>query len=192
MNPNEVSADLKVLRNAVVLQRYTIIGLVGALVLSLVIVYSLTGRERTVLVPPVIEKSFWVSHDHVGASYLEQMAAFISYLTLDADPVSLDWKRNLLLQYVKPSNAPEFESRQKIEGERLRSLNASTQFAISGLTPSERDMTVLMRGRLATFVNGLRTTEVNKTFLLSFSYATGRIQLNKFEEIVDDDSSPSN
>lgn len=186
MNPTAVSTDLKHLRSAVIIQRYSIFGLVGAVVLSLIVVYNLTGRERTVLVPPVIEKSFWVSHDKVGATYLEQMGAFMGYLILDVDGTSVDWKRNLLLQYVKASNQGEFETRQKLEGERLKALNASTSFAISGIRPSERDMTVVLHGRLATYVNGMRTTEVSKAYQLGFVYSNARIQLTKFEEVVDE------
>jgi conjugal transfer pilus assembly protein TraE len=186
MNPTVVSTDLKHLRTAVVIQRYSIIGLVGAVLLSLVVVYNLTGRERTVLVPPVIEKSFWVSHDKVGATYLEQMGAFMGYLILDVDGTSVEWKRNLLLQYVRPSNQGEFETRQQLEGERLKALKASTSFAISGIKPNERDMTVVLRGRLATYVNGMRTTEVPKAYLLHFNYSNARIQLTRFEEVDDE------
>jgi conjugal transfer pilus assembly protein TraE len=188
MNPTAVSTDLKHLRTAVVIQRYSIIGLVGAVVLSLVVVYNLTGRERTVLVPPVIEKSFWVSHDKVGSSYLEQMAAFMSYLILDVDGTSVDWKRNLLLQYVKPSNQGEFETRQKLEGDRLKALKASTSYAVSGIKPNERDMSVILHGRLATYVNGMRTTEVSKSYQLRFIYSNARIHLTTFEEVVDEKS----
>ncbi|MEO8152363.1 MAG: type IV conjugative transfer system protein TraE [Rhizobacter sp.] len=184
MNPTAVSTDLKQLRATVVMQRYSIFGLVGAVVLSLIIVYNLTGRQQTVLVPPVIEKSFWVSHDKVSSSYLEQMAAFMSYLLLDVAPSSIEWKKNLLLQYVMPSNLAEYETRQKLESDRLKTLNASTQFSITGLKPNERDMTVAVSGRLATYINGTRTSEDAKTFLAKFVYTNGRIHLNKFEEVV--------
>ncbi|MCX7196179.1 MAG: TraE/TraK family type IV conjugative transfer system protein [Proteobacteria bacterium] len=33
------------------------------------------GMEKTVIVPPVIEKSFWVSGNEVSKNYLEQMLA---------------------------------------------------------------------------------------------------------------------
>ncbi len=184
MNPTVVSTDLKQLRNAVSLQRYSIFGLVGAVVLCLLTVYNLVGRERTVLVPPVIEKSFWVTHDKVSGSYLEQMAAFATYLILDVAPSSIEWKKNLLLQYVLPSNVAEYETRQKLEAERIKTLNASTQFAITGLKPNERDMSVLVFGQLATYVNGHRTSDEKRNYRLQFVYTNGRIHLTKFEEVT--------
>lgn len=183
MNPTAVSSDLKQLRATVAIQRYSIFGLVGAVVMSLLVVYNLTGRQHTVLVPPVIEKTFWVSHEGVSASYLEQMAAFVSYLLLDVAPVSIEWKSNLLKQYVLEPKHGEFETRQKLEADRLKALNASTQFAISGLVPNESDMSVLVQGKLATYINGARVSEENKSFLAKFLYTNGRIHLNKFEEV---------
>ena len=184
MNPTAVSTDLKQLRATVVMQRYSIFGLVGAIVLSLMVVYNLTGRQQTVLVPPVIEKTFWVSHDKVSGSYLEQMAAFVSYLLLDVAPASIEWKKNLLQQYVLEPKQGEYETRQKLESDRLKGLNASTQFAITGLIANERDMTVLVNGRLSTYINGSRTSEEEKSFLASFVYTNSRIHLNKFEEVT--------
>jgi conjugal transfer pilus assembly protein TraE len=184
MNPTAVSTDLKQLRSTVAIQRYSIFGLVGAVVISLLVVYNLTGRQQIVLVPPVIEKTFWVSHDAVSASYLEQMAAFVSYLLLDVAPASIEWKANLLKQYVLEPKQGEYETRQKLEADRLKSLNASTQFAISGLVASERDMTVMVNGHLSTYINGSRTSEESKSFLAKFVYTQGRIHLNKFEEVT--------
>jgi conjugal transfer pilus assembly protein TraE len=42
-----------------------------------------SGRERIVLVPPAIHKTFWVESDRVSAEYLQQMAYFLMQLTLN-------------------------------------------------------------------------------------------------------------
>ena len=55
--------------------------------------FNMVGRERIVLTPPAIDKSFWVAKDKVSASYLEQMGSFIAYLTLDVSPSSVEWKK---------------------------------------------------------------------------------------------------
>ena len=78
-------------------QRVAIIGLVLCLGLSLVIIFNMVGRERIVLTPPAIEKSFWVAKNKVSASYLEQMGGFMAYLTLDVSPSSIEWKKAMLL-----------------------------------------------------------------------------------------------
>src|SRR6202140_5642584 len=105
MNPNQANKDLKVLMATVWQQRLAIIGLVLCLGLSLLIMFNMVGRERIVLTPPTIDKSFWVAKDKVSASYLEQMGSFIAYLTLDDSPCSLVGKKGMLLRYAAPAGS---------------------------------------------------------------------------------------
>ena len=56
----------------------------------------LIGRERIILTPPTIEKSFWVSAHHVSAEYLSEMTTFFAYLRLNATPDTIDNHRGWL------------------------------------------------------------------------------------------------
>ncbi len=183
MNPSLASSDLKQLRYTVSLQRYTILGLAAAVLLCVIGLVSSSNRMRVVLIPPTIDKTFWVEHNQVSASYLEQMAAFISYLILDVSPGSVDWKRGLLQQYVTESSAGELEQRQVEQAAELKKINATTQFSIQGVESDSKRMAVRLRGSLATYINGSRISEERKTFLATFAYSGGRIHLSKFEEV---------
>jgi conjugal transfer pilus assembly protein TraE len=185
MNPNQANKDLKVLLATVWQQRLAIIGLVLCLGLSLVIMFNMVGRERIVLTPPAIEKSFWVAKDKVSASYLEQMGGFMAYLTLDVSPSSIEWKKAMLLQYVAPDAYGALQTRQDLEADRLKRLNATTQFSVAQLVPDEDTLSVHLKGRLATFINGTRTSDVEKEYVVGFDYTGNRIQLKRFEEFND-------
>ena len=50
----------------------------------------MAGRERVVVVPPSINKTFWVESERVSAEYLEQMAYFLLQLKLNVTPQSID------------------------------------------------------------------------------------------------------
>ena len=71
--------------------------LVAGHLLSLVVILGLIGRERIIVVPPSLEKSFWVSGNTVSREYLEQMGAFVAWLVLDVSPSSIRWKTETLL-----------------------------------------------------------------------------------------------
>jgi len=186
MNPNQATKDLKVLMATVWQQRVAIIGLVLCLGLSLVIIFNMVGRERIVLTPPAIEKSFWVAKDKVSSSYLEQMGGFMAYLTLDVSPSSIEWKKAMLLQYVAPDVYGALQTRQDLEADRLKRLNATTQFSVAQLVPDEETLSVHLKGRLATFINGTRTSDIEKEYVVGFDYTGNRIQLKRFEEFNDD------
>jgi conjugal transfer pilus assembly protein TraE len=185
MNPNQANKDLKVLAATVWQQRLAILALAVSLVLALLIMFSMVGRERIVVTPPTLDKSFWVAKDKVSASYLEQMGSFIAYLTLDVSPSSIEWKKGMLLQYVAPDVYGALQTRQDLESDRLKRLNATTQFSVAQLMPNEDNLTVHLKGRLATFINGTRTSDVEKEYVVAFDYTANRIQLKRFEELND-------
>jgi conjugal transfer pilus assembly protein TraE len=152
-------------------------------ILAMAIVLNLLGTVRTVVVPPSINKSFWVTRDKASHEYLEQMASFLAWLVLDVTPASIDWKKDMLLSYVEPEQYGVLKSRQEVEASRLKRINAITAFAPQQLVPSEDSQSVVVRGRLRTLVNGFETANEAKTYLLEFSYAGARTHLKSFKEI---------
>jgi conjugal transfer pilus assembly protein TraE len=75
------------------------------------------------------------------------------------------------------------KSRQEVEAERLKRINASTSFLPQQLVANEKDQTVAVRGRLRTQVNGQDTATDTKAYLAEFQFAGGRVHLKAFKEI---------
>ena len=183
MDFERLNNDIKEMR-----RRNRSLGLtVGALaighVVALIVILNLIGTVRTVVVPPSIEKSFWVSRDKASSEYLEQMGSFIAWLVLDVTPSSIDWKKGVLLGYVEPGQYGALKTRQEVEAERLRRINASTFFMPQQLVPSEDAQTVVVRGRLRTLVNGFETANDLKAYLVEFSFNGARMHLKTFKEL---------
>lgn len=183
MNPNTLMQDLKLMRSTVRLQGAALALMGACLLSSLVLMFSMVGRDRVIVTPPSIDKTFWVSKDRVSSSYLEQMGSFIAYLTLDVSPQSIDWKKTMLLQYVSPDVYGVLQTRQDLEADRLRRLNATTQFSVAQLLPNEEAMNVTLKGRLATFINGARTSDIDKEYVAEFEFKGNRVQIRNFKEI---------
>ena len=98
----KLNSDLKEMRQRNRALALALGGLIVTLLISLFAIVNLIGRERTIVVPPTIEKTFWVTKDHVSKEYLEQMASFVAWLILDVTPATVDWKKDILLNYVAP------------------------------------------------------------------------------------------
>ena len=160
---------------------------VGALaagkIIALLVILNLLTSVRTVVVPPAINKSFWVTSDKASSEYLEQMASFMAWLVLDVTPASIDWKKDILLGYVDTDQYGALKTRQEVEAERLKRISASTIFAPQQLVPSEDAQSVVIRGRLRTLVNGFETTNDLKAYLVEFSYVGSRMHLKTFKEL---------
>lgn len=164
----------------------TVLALLGVCqLISLVVIASIVGTERTVIVPPSIDKSFWVSKDKASREYLEQMAGYVSWLMLDVTPTTVDWKRNVLLNWVSPDQHAAMKTKMDLEADRLRSNNASTSFLIQQLTADEKEQSVLVTGRLRRQINGTDVAEPEtRSYLAQFQYTGGRVHIQTFKEIA--------
>jgi len=160
---------------------------VGALalcqLLTLVALLKVLGTERTVIVPPTLNKTFWVTDAKASGAYLEQMASFVAWLVLDVTPATIDWKKDILLGYVEPAQHGELKSRQEVEAERLKRINATTALALEQLVPSNNGRSVVIRGRLRTLVNGIETANEPKAYLVEFGFGGARMHLKTFKEV---------
>ena len=108
---------------------------------------------------------------------------FMAWLVLDVTPSSIDWKKNILLGYVEPDQYGALKTRQEVEAERLKRINASTMFMPQQLVPSEDKQSVVVRGRLRTLVNGFETANDLKAYLIEFSFNGARMHLKTFKEV---------
>ena len=187
MDFDRLNLDLKDLRRRNRNLSLAVVGLFCALVLAQAAITQLLGATRTIVVPPVIQKTFWVEGNRASAEYLEQMAAFVAWLVLDVSPASIDWKKNVLLGYVEPAQYGALKTRQDVEAERLKRINATTSFAPQQLVPTEDTQSVLVHGRLRTLVNGVEVANETKSYRVVFAFSGARMHLTTFEEVPHDD-----
>jgi conjugal transfer pilus assembly protein TraE len=178
--------DLKDLRRRNRWLGLAVAGLVLALIVALCAVLKIAGSERTIIVPPSIDRSFWTTRERAGKDYLNQMAAYVAYLVLDVDPATVDWKKDALLNWVAPEQHAAIRTRQELEAERLKRINAATFFRPQQLVADEERQSVVVRGRLRTLVNGQETSVDTRAYLVEFDYSGGRAHLKTFKEVAND------
>lgn len=188
MDPAKHQHDLGEQRAVIRRQRWAIAGLMAALLLAMMIALSLVGRERTIVTPPSIDKSFWVTKDRVSASYLIQMGEYVAGLVLNVHPQNIEWKRELLLTLVTPEAAGGLKTRQQLEADRLRKMNAMTVFYPAQYFPSEETQSIVLKGQLITLINGQPVEKggEGKAYIVAFEHSGGRIQPKTFKEIAYD------
>ena len=126
-------ADIASARRASALLVLLLVGSMLANVTLAAFAMHMAGRERVVVVPPSINKTFWVESERVSAEYLEQMAYFLLQLTLNVTPQSIDHQSRVLLQYAAPASYGELRSVLATAAERVKRDGASTVFSAQDL-----------------------------------------------------------
>jgi len=140
------------------------------------------GRERVVVVPPAIHKTFWVEAERASPEYLEQMGYFLAQLTLNVTPQNVEHQSRLLLQYAAPASWGELRTAMAANADRIKRDGASTVFSPQDLQVDEGTQRVGLRGLLTTFISDRRVSEVSKGYAIELQQTNGRIFLKTFSE----------
>ena len=168
-------------RASLLLAGLLVSSMLSTLVLALLLA-SLAGRERVVVVPPTVQKTFWVEAERASPEYLEQMAYFLAQLVLNVTPQSAEAQSRILLNYAAPSAYGELRTAMAANAERVKRDGSSTVFSPQDLIVDEARQRVGLRGLLTTFISDRRVSEVAKGYVIELQFAAGRIVLKTFRE----------
>lgn len=161
--------------------------LTGMIVLTValsVAIYKLSGSERIVIVPPTINKTFWVDSDNAAPEYLEQMAYFMAQLALSVTPSNARFQLDLLLKHTSPSYYHPLKQANENYLKKISKEPVITFFVVQKMDTNPKDKAVLMTGIQSTFLNGIKLPDKPKKFLIQFSFDGGKIALSNFKEIT--------
>lgn len=175
-------ADIASARRATTLLAALLAGSMLANVALAVLSMRLADRERVVMVPPTLHKTFWVEADRVSGEYLEQMAYFLMQLTLDVTPQSVDHQAGVLMQYAAPAAYGDLRATMAATAERIKHDGVSTVFSAQNVVVDEAAQRVGVSGQLTTFISDRRVSEVSKGYAIELQYTGGRIFLKAFRE----------
>lgn len=180
-------ADLHAARNVGVLLAALLAVSVFANLFIVVLLARSHANVRTILVPPTIEKSFWVEAERVSPEYYEQMTHYLSMLILNVQPGTIEYQNRILRQYVSPGLAGTLDSEGRLNALRIKRDNTSQLFTPMGYQIDAPNRRAVIHGQLQTIVNRTPVSSVGKAYLAQFELSSGRLLLAAFRETRLDD-----
>lgn len=146
--------------------------------------FDLGYRQRTFVLPPVVEKGFWVSQSAVSSSYLTQMSLFFAALRLNVTPDSADFQRDLVLRYTDPAYYGTLKTALIGERDRLVAQHITTVFYPVNYVVHPKAFTVEITGDLMTQVGTTQMPSQRITYRFSYHYSNGRLWIVHFDEVI--------
>ena len=145
--------------------------------------FTMDRTVRTILVPPEINKTFWVDGRSIAPEYLEQMGSWVISQYATVSPSTVDFQSNNLLKYVHPSIHGELAIRFKMGANRLRSENMAKIFQPREVRISEKGQSVAFIGSQTTWLGDKRVpNDEIKAYLVSFDYDGSRVYIKELRE----------
>lgn len=156
------------------------------IVIALSIALSKADRtHRETLIPPSINKTFWVEDDRVSPEYLQQMGQYLIQLALNRSPANAESQIEALLKYVAPSSYPELEKQLMAEVSRQKEDKISTVYYASNVQVSEDRQSVLFEGTLNTWIADKLIRQELKRYIIKFGFQ-GKVYINEIREVTNE------
>jgi len=187
MTPQHIASTHKKKAAEISFLRLVVGGLLALSIMEGFLVLRTLGMEKTIVTPPHIEKSFWVSADGVSKSYLEQMAYWYAGLVLSVTKSTGEYQKKLFLQYASPQKSGQLAAEMTARLEFMEKNSASTLFTVRAVKADEKLMRVAIYGDLETFVQDKRISIKQVIYAIAFQNLNGRIFVTEFKETNEKD-----
>jgi len=159
------------------------ISILSSLSLLMMSIFLFTKNERVVVVPAVVEQSFWVENSAVSATYLEQMGVFLGGTLLTQSQHSIEQQRATLLRHTAASFEPFLKRKLENEEGVLKKQNASYVFFNKSVKVDLAKQNVILRGERLFFVGDRQVSTQEESYKFSFAIEGGRLLLNGVENV---------
>lgn len=166
--------------NQLLIQRNLLVCLSALLSISLILASSFLffKKERIIVVPPIVEKEFWVDSNSVSATYLEQFGLFLGQLLLNKSAYSADLNRTILCRHTEVQHLSILKQKLFEEEETLKKQNASYVFYLRNVFVDTETLTATLIGDRQFFIAGQQTSNERCGYTLHFTYKGARLLLN--------------
>jgi len=162
------------------------VGLTALCLLLTIIILQLQGHKRTYLIPPEINRSFWVSDATASSEYLAEMSAFFMSLRTNITPSNVKSQREMLLRYTDPSYYGQLKTQLVAEGDHITKDNLTTAFYPIDIKVDSKQLQAIITGDIKGTVGKEPLPDRRVQYLLQYHYNNGRLFVTAFTEIESD------
>lgn len=189
MNPKKISEDLETRLGISRLLQLMLVGFMASTLLLSLRLLLHTDKERTVVVPPLIDKTFWVERDDVAPELLVDMGIFLVQLAYNVSPASVDYQSKALLKYAAPEAYGTLKDATGVAAARMHEDQSSTVFTPRAFLTDKRPgkKAVAFIGDLKTYVTTNLVSTRGVAIMVSFKYQNGRLYIDQLKETKQND-----
>ena len=158
----------------------------GSLLLNMLLalaMFAVAGHERIVVVPPSINKSFWVTDNQVSPEYLYDMTLYFAVLRFNLTASNVAEQHDRLLHYINPNGYAEVKTQLQSEAEHLTKAHIAMSFYLVDLDVDAKNLVTVITGDVQGIVGTSVLPLERVTYRLTFTYHGGRLLVKSFDEV---------
>ena len=139
------------------------------------------SREKTIVVPPSLERPFSVQGNDASPEYLAQVGEWFASLALSYTPKNLDYRINAFLRYAAPESYSVLQTQLQEEAERIKRNEMSAMFF--PVDAKVRGNFVAIKGQQVLRVGKEIVAENSIAYRMQFRLQDGFLHITEFKEV---------
>lgn len=143
--------------------------LAGGVALAAIFLNGWTiANQRTIITPPVMQRSYWVSAHEADKAYIEDMSDFVLTNLKTVTPGNVGFRSQRILKMVLPEKYGEMASRFKAQEEKIKREEISSVWEPASGAAADGALCAKWTGKLRRWVGEKPLPPESKTFLVEF------------------------
>lgn len=141
------------------------------------------GKERVIVVPPIISHEFWVATDSVSDSYLEQMTSFFSGLVLNVNTSNFAKRTEQLLQHVDAASYATVKAEMMSQEEDIKRRALTSSFHPISFNIDRKNLMVEVKGELRLLSGNTPIGTGTRAYQIHYTHRHGKLFILNFKEV---------
>lgn len=151
------------------------------LVLALILNASFfKKKDRIIIVPPEVNKEFWVESKRVSPEYLEQMGIFFATLGGNLSPSNAAYNVKFLSNYIPTDVYSDIKTELASQAQYIVKNNITQAFFPSAVKVIEEENRVLIEGSVIRNIGTTRVSNEKMVFNIKFKAKDFKLFIEEF------------
>lgn len=149
----------------------------------LLTILLITSEKEIVLVPNSIDQEISIKDGKMSNSYLEALTRDVTNLILNITPDNVEYSSKAILKITHPQFYGTLKTELNKRSKDVINRKISTYFAGQSIFVGDDKMSVIVLGKLSTFLGKEEVSVEEKNYAISFKYEGYRPLIMSFEEV---------
>lgn len=167
---------LEKLQEQVRWQSYTIMGLLVVVLIEGIFLFRLATHKTIIVLPPRVDKEFWVSGEELSYSYLEQTGKYLADRILNVSPAMVDKSVASVYPFLT-TNPDELKAIKEVFASYTNSIKNNDwwqSFYPMKVIVDPQNQILAVEGILKKFTSNTYIGEERRTIVFKFTVQQGR------------------
>lgn len=140
-------------------------------------------NTKVVVVPPSMDKSFFVTENRISSSGLEQYAKYFSHLYFDISPETIDKQYYYFVENVSPQYQVDVKKQLNERITKIKELKLTSRLEVKDIYTNENKQEANVRGKLYMYQSAMQISATEINFKLTFHNKLGKAMIASISEI---------